>query len=443
MRLVQWHMCARCQHKVLCLRVCVHVSVSVCVCVCLVVLCLVVGPCAALTSCTQCALGSYNPEPAQSTKAACRACPDHMTTRFLGSDQPTDCIAALGFVSLVTKDADGTDVVGVVPCPSAFNCTTDAVTMETLELRPGFWRAAHSTFNARPCPNEAWCHGGPMYSVAQVAAAQSALQSGDPQEATEDNIRASHPANALCAPGHHGPYCSVCMDRWYKVSDICTRCPEAALREIMIALSFVIGVAAICLLVMYCVFKKVKRVLKTRKQRQAAKELAEEEEWTTDDDSDHDSDSSHDHAHPSQRPLKQQSEPIVVELDGSGRVKHAPRGGPQPSSDGGVKAIAGGASMAAAGAGVGTRPIAAAGSDQTDNGAGAGAQATTAAGEDAAAGTVAAGDGAATKDATDEELAKKLYDDGFDETSEKATKMKGLLIKVRVGVLPCCAVSGG
>lgn len=99
--------------------------------------------------------------------------------------------------------------------------------------------------------------------------------------------------------------------------------------------------------------------------------------------------------------------------------------------------------MAAAGAGVGTRPIAAAGSDQTDNGAGAGAQPTTAAGEDAAAGTVAAGDGAATKDATDEELAKKLYDDGFDETAEKATKMKGLLIKVRVGVLPCCAVSGG
>ena len=26
MRLVQWHSCARCQHKVLCMRVCVHVS---------------------------------------------------------------------------------------------------------------------------------------------------------------------------------------------------------------------------------------------------------------------------------------------------------------------------------------------------------------------------------------------------------------------------------
>jgi len=24
--LVQWHLCARCQHKVLCMRVCVHVS---------------------------------------------------------------------------------------------------------------------------------------------------------------------------------------------------------------------------------------------------------------------------------------------------------------------------------------------------------------------------------------------------------------------------------
>ena len=205
-----------------------------------------------------------------------------MTTRATGSTAATDCIAAPGFVLRTTTDA--TPVDSVAACPFAFNCSKPALTLEGVEIQPGYWRAAHGTLNARACPKAKWCPGGAMYTASVVAAAQAALQQGTPAGRTEDNVHKSHAANGLCAPGHVGPYCAVCIDDWYMVSDQCTKCPTAAAGELALALAFVLVVSLAAGLVLYFGYKKGKAWLARRAAATKAKNdsapLSPSNAWT-------------------------------------------------------------------------------------------------------------------------------------------------------------------
>ena len=260
---------------------------------------------------------------------------------------------------------DGTQTVAVVECPPQFNCTSDAVTMESIHLKPGWWRADYTTFNARECPQLKWCKGGPMFSKNETEAARARLASGDAAANTWQTQMQSRAANGVCSPGHVGPYCSVCVDGWYKVDQQCTVCPSAAAGEVAKALGVVIGGCLLCVLVLYCAFKRFKawQAKKAERAKAQAEADAEADDGTLSSDDD-------------------------GQAGQGGRLalQEAPRSA-------GVKS-----GVAVAGAGAGVLAVA---------GTGAGAQS-----EDT------------------EQLPGPLYD----ETAEKATKLKGLLIKVRVCV---------
>ena len=318
---------------------------------------------------------------------ACLACPDHMTTRSTGSTAATDCIAAPGFVLRTTTGATPVDTVAA--CPLAFNCSKPALTLEGVEIQPGYWRAAHDTLNARACPKAKWCPGGAMYTASVVASAQAALQQGSPAGRTEDNVHKSHAANGLCAPGHVGPYCAVCIDDWYMVSDQCTKCPTAAAGELALALAFVFGVGLAAVLVLYFGYKKGKAWLARRAEAKQAKKgstpLSPSSVWTNTGRGSAGSASSQQGEHPS---VLASPHPGVMQQCGESKL------GPGSS---GVRLMAG----KGGGATPGDRT--AEGNGDSDN------------------------EGQPTE-ADDTRL--QLQNDGFDETSEKANKMKGLLIKV-------------
>ena len=316
-----------------------------------------------------------------------------MTTRATGSTAATDCIAAPGFVLRTTTGATPVDTVAA--CPLAFNCSKPALTLEGVEIQPGYWRAAHDTLNARACPKAKWCPGGAMYTASVVASAQAALQQGTPAGRTEDNVHKSHAANGLCAPGHVGPYCAVCIDDWYMVSDQCTKCPTAAAGELALALAFVLVVSLAAGLVLYFGYKKGKAWLARRaaatKARNDSAPLSPSSVWTDTGRGTGDSTS----------PERGEHGPSVAASPLPGVM--------QPCAESKLGTASSGVHLLA-GDGGGATP-----SDRTvelhddsDN------------------------EGPPTKVA---DTRLQLQNDGFDETSEKANKMKGLLIKVCVRVL--------
>lgn len=136
--------------------------------------------------CLSCPYNTYNSANSSLSQDACAACPENTITRFPGTVSRDNCVAAPNFLLI-----DGE----VAACTEGLNCSAPATVLSQLQVTPGYWRASRNTANVRKCTITARCAGGGF-------------------------ARNTSDANAMCAPGHHGPYCAV----WYVVKRAHAQC---------------------------------------------------------------------------------------------------------------------------------------------------------------------------------------------------------------------------
>ncbi|KAL1512046.1 hypothetical protein AB1Y20_005320 [Prymnesium parvum] len=134
----------------------------------------------------------------------CLPCPEH-TSSAGGVDAGCDVCAPGRYLrSGYTVSTDGCG-----ECPSGAECPWNS-TLATLAVKPGYWRL--STLTTR------------IYACVSAGANRTSCAGG-----TE--------SDSLCAPGHDGPLCEVCLDNNYHFEDgYCKRCPNATIGVVVLTL---------------------------------------------------------------------------------------------------------------------------------------------------------------------------------------------------------------
>jgi hypothetical protein len=173
------------------------------------------------SGCDQCIANFYSAQPGSTI---CTVCPeDFPRTAHPGSANSSSCVTDKRFFEF-----NGTSV----SCPSFANCDMVGMTLETLQLKQGNWRASSKSTDLLECPVKDYCVGG--------------VQSD------------------LCAEGHEGAFCFACVPGKVKRSELsvndtvvrfCTDCDavtqaadESRIVGIFFALSLALAVFifAIC-----------------------------------------------------------------------------------------------------------------------------------------------------------------------------------------------------
>ena len=78
-----------------------------------------------------------------------------------------------------------------IECPDGSECkeSDTAYTIETIVVEDGFWRTSATSEKVKECPTPAYCKGNESLT------------------------------GSLCADGHTGAYCEVCIEGYGKMSD--------------------------------------------------------------------------------------------------------------------------------------------------------------------------------------------------------------------------------
>lgn len=166
-------------------------------------------------SCLPCGIGEYCPF---GSRGGIKCPIAFTTTAAPGAMQEADCICRMGmylnatYISQEETTTDGNQTIttaslkldqtksACVPCMSPTektNCTYEGVTLETLPIRPGYWRSSASSGEIRWCYTQSVCVGG------------------------------TDPA-AYCREGHMGAFCHTCKPEFHKdPTGICQPCEGA------------------------------------------------------------------------------------------------------------------------------------------------------------------------------------------------------------------------
>ena len=154
-----------------------------------------------------CPHNTYQPELNTTSEVACRECPA-MSTSHRASTGLDDCLCSVGFFMRPARlgppgDGGGGSGGGCFMCPQpGTNCSEVGMTVERLELSPGYWRNDSASVAVLPCPDshreeDSACGGG-------VAPCREEL-------------------------GTSGVFCSLCPDDHYKEYEDsrCVHCDDA------------------------------------------------------------------------------------------------------------------------------------------------------------------------------------------------------------------------
>lgn len=135
--------------------------------------------------CSECPVSTYSSEVGVTTVELCQPCPENTGTSLMGATSASDCRAIAGFFALATPDGggDGEGSFGSVfaQCPEGADCAVAGVTIESLKVVPGYWRASNGTSVLHKCLVAEACVGGKI---------------------------SGNDASSLCRTGHTGPTCS-------------------------------------------------------------------------------------------------------------------------------------------------------------------------------------------------------------------------------------------
>ena len=174
---------------------------------------------------TYCGLGSNEPTPcpsgtfnSQSRSSRCTECPDGTTTVGTGTTSLEGCVCKVG-------QYDTDPVANATQCAECEYASTDCrevgagVTLETLPLKQGYWRASARSDLLRLCFSD-FCEGG-----------------------SEGSCVPGGYCNGYCAEHHAGPFCELCVVGFTKRPDgVCVECSGD------ITLSFIFPMVVVLLL---------------------------------------------------------------------------------------------------------------------------------------------------------------------------------------------------
>jgi hypothetical protein len=145
---------------------------------------------------TECPIGAYS---VQAGSPRCTECPAGTTTVSTRTIGLEGCVCKADQYDR-NATATGTDCID---CPySSTDCKPvgAGVTLESLPLAPGYWRAHNGSERLRQCYTKRFCTGGRDCAGGRFC-------------------------DGYCARNHSGPYCMLCMDGFVKSTDgSCTVC---------------------------------------------------------------------------------------------------------------------------------------------------------------------------------------------------------------------------
>ena len=199
-----------------------------------------------------CPHNTYQPSVGAFSEAACRACPA-MSTSDRASTSLDDCLCGVGFfmrpARLGPRGAEhGRDSCFMCPQPGT-NCSEVGMTVERLELSPGYWRNDSASVEVLPCPDshreeDSACGGG-------VAPCREGLNTS-------------------------GIFCTLCPDDHYKEYEgsRCVHCDHATYSLALPLLLALVVVLVVSLLLLYSASQWGKAAVR-RLGRRAKRQLFE------------------------------------------------------------------------------------------------------------------------------------------------------------------------
>ena len=181
--------------------------------------------------CELCPIGEYCP--AGTLRGT--SCPAGRTTAAgavsIGVD---DCGCKASFYD----DANGT----CSDCPYlATECADVGITLATLPLQPGYWRASNVSEQVRLCKTASFCLGG----------ASCSSRAGNATTTGNTTTTGAY-CDGYCATGHTGPFCELCLDGFVKSGiagcQICGGDLSASVATVttIVTLILIVGLTAYC-----------------------------------------------------------------------------------------------------------------------------------------------------------------------------------------------------
>ena len=160
--------------------------------------------------CSDCAPSTIAPV---TSSMACSACDLYQ----VASDDRTECVCQQGYYV-------GQEANQALPVPDGVSLSTPGMTLETLNILPGFWRTSPNSTEVLACLNADHCQGG---------------------NKTTD----------FCSDGNSGPLCAVCASGYAATGSgellVCTECTGQSIFAVVGGLALVFVLLALLLFVVF------------------------------------------------------------------------------------------------------------------------------------------------------------------------------------------------
>jgi hypothetical protein len=123
-------------------------------------------------------------------------------------------------------------------CPEGADCSIAGLTLDTLPLKPNYWRISSKSLDIRKCRRTGVCLGGSFFpnmlgdgngTKSPTSVSRRSLEGDEILDNNDEGpfIHNSENASVLCAPFHHGPLCESCLNSSYvKRGNRCAYCDQ-------------------------------------------------------------------------------------------------------------------------------------------------------------------------------------------------------------------------
>ena len=174
-----------------------------------------------------CEQGYYNPTYEASSQSSCIMCPLRSTTLRQGATSIEECICIPGYYNNLTYGV-------CIPCPVGTLCPDAGVTLLTLPLKKGYYRASALSTDVRKCADAATNCSSATTTVCEY---------------TSSGCRGGSNFDTYCAPGLSGRFCMLCnndTDVFYeRASDhevaSCKPCANRLTTTVIVASGCIVG----------------------------------------------------------------------------------------------------------------------------------------------------------------------------------------------------------
>jgi hypothetical protein len=169
------------------------------------------------SSCELCPFDTFGVGEAASSLAACVPCATVLTdstTVSRGSTSADACVCRDGFflvdVDVIGGGGGGAAAQRCERCMGGVRCDTPGVTLSTLPVETGYWRASSSSTAVRRCRIPRACRGrGATPGVSRRLVV---------------NTTGVFDVSQFCSPHHTGPLCELCESGFVMQDGVCGKC---------------------------------------------------------------------------------------------------------------------------------------------------------------------------------------------------------------------------